>query len=494
MNGELQNPAGILVVDDKPDNLRLMAEVLQGEGYTVRVATGGEQALQSVQARLPDLILLDIKMPDLDGLEVCRRLKADPATRDVPVIFLSALREHEDKLRGFGAGGVDYITKPFIAEEVLARIRTHLALHNMHQELERQVFERTRALRTLSAGNQAVVHASDEGELIQQMCHAIVHEGGYLAARAELDESEIHHCSASEGSDHGGCQQWVNGMTPAEGPLLTPAANPLQGKPICKCGARFALELPIRDNGDILGRLLVFADKLESFSEAKNVSLLQEMAGDLGYGVVTLRARAEHLRNRERQERSFAQTIEALAATIEVRDPYTAGHQRRTTAIAEAIGRRMGLDEDRLKGLHIAGTIHDIGKISVPSSLLSKPGKLSDVEFAIIQLHPQTGYEILKGIEFPWPVADIVRQHHERQDGSGYPKGLHGKDILLEARILAVADMLEAISSHRPYRPALGIAFAIEELKKQSGSKLDSEVVACCVQLVEAGEFTDLSQ
>ena len=190
----------------------------------------------------------------------------------------------------------------------------------------------------------------------------------------------------------------------------------------------------------------------------------------------------------------FAQTIEALAATIEVRDPYTAGHQRRTTVIAEAIGRRMGLDEDRLKGLHIAGTVHDIGKISVPSSLLSKPGKLSDVEFAIIQLHPQTGYEILKGIEFPWPVADIVRQHHERKDGSGYPKGLHGKDILLEARILAVADMLEAISSHRPYRPALGIAFAIEELKKQSGSKLDSEVVASCVQLVEAGEFTDLSQ
>ncbi len=486
--------SSILVVDDKPDNLRLMSEVLQREGYSVRVAPGGELALKSVAARPPDLILLDIKMPDLDGLEVCRRLKADPASRDVPVIFLSALREHEDKLRGFEVGAVDYITKPFIAEEVLARVRTHLALHNMQQLLELQVAERTRALRTLSAGNQAVVHAVDVDGLLEAMCQAMIEIGGYRAAWVALDDGSIHQRGGSSEVPPEKCSALLEQAMEVAGPTLLIPKDWQPQQPLCACGAHAALLQTIYDNGQSLGRLLVFAEAVDSFSQARDIELLREMAGDLGYGIVTLRTREAHRKSRLQLERSFGQTIEALAATIEVRDPYTAGHQQRTTTIAEAIGKRMGLDEDRLKGLYIAGTVHDIGKISVPASILSKPGKLSDVEFAIIQRHPQTGYEILKGIEFPWPVADIVHQHHERQDGSGYPNGLLGEAILLEARILAVADMLEAISSHRPYRPALGIEFAVDELKKQSGSKLDSEVVAICVQLVEAGAFANLSQ
>ena len=477
----------ILVVDDKPDNLRLMAEVLQREGYAVRVAPGGEMALQSVRARLPDLILLDIKMPDLDGFEVCRRLKADPSSCDVPVIFLSALREQEDKLRGFEVGGVDYITKPFVTEEVLARVRTHLTLYTLQRDLGKQVTERTRALRTLSAGNQAVVHAQSEGELVESMCRAIVETGGYHAAWVMLDEGQQHHCGGGKSEAARQCGVRPDPTLIVEGPTMLLPEGWRKGEPLCECGAQAALLQRIFDDGRSLGSMLVFGADIACFADPGDITLLHEMAGDLGYGIVTLRTREAHSQQREAMERSFAQTIEALAATIEVRDPYTAGHQRRTTAIAEAIGQRMGLDEQRLKALHIAGTVHDIGKISVPASILSKPGKLSDPEFAVIKRHPETGYEILKGIEFPWPVAEIVYQHHERLDGNGYPRGLKGDEILPEARILAVADILEAISSHRPYRPALGIEVAVEELKKLRGSHLDAAAVDICLQLLEDG-------
>ena len=492
MNTTVQSE--ILVVDDKPDNLRLMSEVLEHEGYRVRVAPGGELALKSVSARLPALILLDIKMPDLDGLEVCRRLKADPMTADIPIIFLSALREHEDKLRGFEAGAVDYITKPFIAEEVLARVRTHLTLRNMQQLLEQQVSDRTRALRTLSAGNQAVVHAQDEEGLLKAMCQAIVDAGGYRAAWVALENGRTYQYGGNPQTAACDYAALLDQAISIDGPtLLLPQHKPAT-LPLCACGARAALFQNIYKGQQRLGHLLVFADELVSFSQPQDIQLLQEMAGDLGYGITTLRTRLAHQDSRRRLERSFAQTIEALAATIEVRDPYTAGHQQRTTAIAEAIAKRLGLDQDRLRGLFIAGTVHDIGKISVPTSILSKPGKLDELEFALIQKHSQTGYEILRGIEFPWPVAEIVHQHHERLDGSGYPRGLKGDDILLEARILAVADVLEAISSHRPYRPSLGIDFALEELKKQAGDKLDSQVVETCLALATSGELSSLVQ
>ena len=176
-------------------------------------------------------------------------------------------------------------------------------------------------------------------------------------------------------------------------------------------------------------------------------------------------------------------TIEALATLSEVRDPYTAGHQRRVTRLACAVARELGLPADRVAGLRVIGLLHDMGKISVPAEILSKPGKLSDTEFAIIKSHAQAGYEIVKEIRFPWPVAEVILQHHERLDGSGYPKGLTSPDIILEARILAVADVVEAMASHRPYRPALGIPAALEEITQKKGVLYDPEVVDTCIKL-----------
>jgi putative nucleotidyltransferase with HDIG domain len=175
--------------------------------------------------------------------------------------------------------------------------------------------------------------------------------------------------------------------------------------------------------------------------------------------------------------------IEAIALTVEARDPYTAGHQRRVAGLAIAIAKEMGLSQEAIRGISTAGIVHDIGKVQVPSEILSKPGKLSEIEFSMIKTHAQVGYDILKNIEFPWPIATAILQHHEMMDGSGYPMGLSGKDIILEARILAVADLVEAMSSYRPYRPALGIENALEEIIQYKGILFDQNVVDACLKL-----------
>jgi PAS domain S-box-containing protein/putative nucleotidyltransferase with HDIG domain len=182
-------------------------------------------------------------------------------------------------------------------------------------------------------------------------------------------------------------------------------------------------------------------------------------------------------------------TIQAIAQTVEVRDPYTSGHQKRVADLARAIATRMGLDADRVDGIRTAGVIHDIGKISVPAEILSKPGLLTPLEFSLIKTHSQIGYDILKDIEFPWDIATMVLQHHERLDGSGYPQGVTGERILLEARILTVADVVEAMASHRPYRPSLGMEKALEEIKDKRGRFYDPEVVDACVRLFTENNF-----
>jgi len=187
---------------------------------------------------------------------------------------------------------------------------------------------------------------------------------------------------------------------------------------------------------------------------------------------------------------SLIATVNTLASTVEMKDPYTAGHQRRVTILACAIAEEMGLTEEQFYGLRMAGLIHDIGKINVPAEILNKSGRISDTEFNIIKIHPQAGHDLLKEIEFPWPVAQIVLQHHERLDGSGYPQGLRGEEIMLEARILAVADVVEAIASHRPYRPARSIAVALEKVTKHRGIIYDPEVVDICTRVFIEKGFT----
>lgn len=221
---------------------------------------------------------------------------------------------------------------------------------------------------------------------------------------------------------------------------------------------------PLRESGVIVGVMVVVADITE---HRRMVEALRESL--------------------QKSRRIFDETIHALASAVEQRDPYTAGHQQRVARLACAIAGEMGLPAERIDGLRTAAIIHDIGKLSVPIEILSKPGRLSEAEHSILKNHPQAGYEILDGIEFPWPVARIVQQHHERMDGTGYPLGLQGHEILLEARILTVADVVEGIASYRPYRPANGIAAALAEIAEYRDSRYAPEVIDACLALFNKG-------
>ena len=213
---------------------------------------------------------------------------------------------------------------------------------------------------------------------------------------------------------------------------------------------------------------------------------LLEKVSDVG---VFQNVHTELHHSQERMRKTMGAIIQAMSLTIEKRDPYTAGHQRRVAKLCRAIATELGFSWDRIQGLRMAAAIHDLGKILVPAGILNKPGPMSEPEMAIIRMHPFTAYDILKGIQFPWPLAEIIYQHHERMDGSGYPRQLKDDQILLEARILSVADVVESMSTFRPYRPTIGMKEALMELRRQRAIQFDPKIVDVCILLLTKKDF-----
>ncbi len=360
-----------------------------------------------------------------------------------------------------------------------------------------------RTLRTLSEGNRSLIRSTDESQLLYAICRTAVEKGGYRMAwvgYVEQDAERSIRPVAQVGFEEGYLEQaritWADterGQGPtgraarsgqiqfAKNIAQDPTMSPWQAE-AAKRGYASSTAIPLLENGKCFGVLTIYAAEPDAF-DVDEIILLKEMADDLAFGILTLRVKVAHREHEQRLHKNMLQTVEAIAGIVEMRDPYTSGHQARVAKLAQSIAHQMGLSEDEMQVIHLAGLVHDLGKISIPAEILSKPARLNDIEYSLIKMHPQSGYDILKGIDFSWPIAQMVLQHHERLDGSGYPQGLKGEQILPGALILAVADVVEAMSSHRPYRPGLGVDAALEEIIRGRGTNYDAQVVDACVAL-----------
>jgi len=392
------------------------------------------------------------------------------------------------------------------ARDVTERKRAELALRRAD-----------RALRTLSACNEALVRAANEPGLLDAICRLVVETGGYRMAWVGFPEQDAAStvrpvARHGDGGDYLATAHisWAD-TEPGHGPtgtairtgtvqidqdfLSNPALAPWRQASIRR-GYQSSIALPLKSAAAAtLGVLTIYASEPDAFNEAE-VALLRELAEDLAFGIETLRTRSERdaavreqFHQAELLRQSLQDSIKAIADTVETRDPYTAGHQRRVGQLAIAVARELDLPEHEIRGIGLAASIHDLGKISVPAEILARPGKLSAIELMLLKNHAQAGFDILEDIQFPWPIASIVLQHHERQDGSGYPQGLQGEQILLESLILAVADVVEAMASHRPYRAALGIESALQEIERGRGTAYDAAVVDACARLFAEKRF-----
>ena len=361
----------------------------------------------------------------------------------------------------------------------------------------------------MSSCNEALIHATEEKRLLDEICRIIVDiEGyrlawvGYVEHDAQQTVRPVAQCGYEIGYLEHAAITWADNER-GGGPLgIAIRSGRIQVVQDVSTDPRFApwranaarlgygsvLVAPLVADSRVIGALSIHAEGADAF-DAGEIALLSELAADMAFGIVTLRTRGAHEQSAERLQRSMETTVQVIASTVEMRDPYTAGHQRRVAELATAIARELGLSEDQVHAVHLAGVVHDLGKIHIPAEILSKPGRLSAVEFELIKSHPEAGYDILKGVDFPWPIAQIVFQHHERLDGSGYPRGLEADEILLEARILTVADVVEAMSSHRPYRPSLGVEPALQEISAKAGRCYDADVVRACLALFREKGF-----
>jgi len=493
----------ILIVDDVAENLELLHDMLVGSGYGVVAAGNGKEALACLQAGEIDAIVSDVLMPVMDGFQLCRECKTNPAWRDIPFIFFTATyTEKKDEDFALALGADAYIIKPqdpaVFLEIIAAKLArpelraapaapssglddlTYLTEHN-----RRLIAKLEKKMAKLEAANRSVRRSEQQYRLLAENAHDVIFvldmdlNYTYVSPSVKLlrdyEPFEVIGRPAAETLTH---QSWEL----AAGIVAEEKAREINVKAELERSRTIELEMRRRDGTTVWTEV-----KVTMLRDAKD-----RPTGILGVTRdITDRKRGRDALDRslENLRKALGGTIHAIARVVEAKDPYTAGHQRRVADLSRAIATELGLDRDRCEGLRMAATIHDIGKISVPAEILSKPSRLTKLEKSLIETHSQTGFDILKDIDFPWPIAEIVLLHHERMDGSGYPQRLKGSDILMEARIIAVADVVEAMASYRPYRAALGIDLALAEISDNGGGKYDADVVRACLTLFREKGF-----
>lgn len=381
---------------------------------------------------------------------------------------------------------------------------------NTKRNLSEIALEATnRALKILSESNAALLYSETEQRLLHEYCRIAVETGGYRMAwigfAQDITNKSV--VPMAQFGDTDNCTELGNITWAVEDFENGPAGRAIRTMKVqvcediaadptmkfwrndaLKCGYRSLIVLPFVLSEDATACFSLFGTTAHSWT-APEIDLLIEVSADLAFGIKALRTAIAKAHHQEKLRISLEQTIQVIAETIGQRDSYTAGHQRRVASICAKVGIEMGLSEDRVHGLHLAATIHDLGKIGIPAEILVKPSKLSAMEYGLIKEHVNIGIKILEHVEFPWPITEIIWQHHERLNGTGYPRALKEDKLLLESKILAVADVVEAMASHRPYRPSLGIDAAIHEIITNRATLFDPEVVDVCVKVFKEKGF-----
>lgn len=497
----------ILLVEDEAVSALDMRRRLRSLGYGEPVlATSGEEAVERARDEKPDLVLMDIVLGQgMDGIDAAGRILAHHA---VPVIYMTSHEDPETLQRAKITEPFGYLLKPFEDRDLRTCIEMALYKHQMDHETRRKERWFATTLRSIA---DAVLTVDRHGRIT------------YINASAEAMTGADHHaCIDRHFAEHvdirsnGGSHRLQDPndllaqMTQIAQTAQTAQAtgtgfgfaassfSPLSHLSHLSPGSSAAYPIPpvqsVPAGQSAMTEAFVHGPDGAAHPVEMSASPLADPDGRrvgtvLVFRDITERRQSEEALRRSVEDlrRTLRQTVSALATASEKRDPYTAGHQSRVAELAHAMAVRVGLSGERLEGLRVAGMLHDIGKIHIPAEILAKPTRLSDLEMGIMRTHSQVGYDILKEIEFPWPVAQIVLQHHERLDGSGYPEGLSGESILPEARILAVADVVEAMSSHRPYRASLGLGPALAEIAAGRGTRYDRNMVDVCVSLFHDG-------
>jgi PAS domain S-box-containing protein len=452
-----------LMVDDSEEDVQLIIRELEKGGYNpvyerVETAATMKKALREKQW---DIILCDYKMPEFNAPSAIAILKQ--TNIDIPIIIVSGTIGEETAVECMHLGAQDYIMKANLSRlcPAIARETEEAKVRSMQKQTESQREAALEKSRESEERYKALFDRSLDLVYIFDFDGCFIDANAAALNRLGYTSEEIHSLN------------FASLLSEDQLPLAFKSLQEIKETGVQKELEEFSLR---RKDGTC-----IYVETQGSIVISKgNPVAIQSIARD-----ITERKQSEEKLQQtlDSLKKAVGTTIQVLVSALESRDPYTAGHQFRSAHLACAIAMEMGLAQEKIDGILMAGSIHDIGKLSIPSEILSKPTKLTNIEFSLIKEHSQCGYEMLKYVESPWPLAEIVHQHHERMNGSGYPRNLKGDEIIMEARIMAVADVVEAMASHRPYRAALGIEVALDEIMKNKGILYDDVVSDACLKL-----------
>ncbi len=460
----------ILIVEDSEDDTLLIIRNLKKGGYSpvyerVETTAAMKKALQEKQW---DIILCDYKMPEFDAPSAIALLKE--ANIDIPLIIVSGTMGEETAVECMRLGAQDYIMKGnlFRLCPAIARELKDVEVKNRQKQTESQREAVLEALRQSEEKYRSILETIQEGYFEVDFAGNFTFFNDSLCRNLGYSKEELMGMNNRQYTD----KEYSKKLFQAFNKVYN-TGEPTEGfdwQIIRKDGTKRSIEASVSLQKDSSGKPTGFRGIARDVTERKQ-------------------AEEKLLLTLESLRKAFGTIIKVMVSAVEMRDPYTSGHQIRSADLARAIATEMGLPQDKINGIRLAGSIHDIGKLSIPAEILSKPSKLTNIEFSLIKEHSRVGYEMLKDVESPWPLAQIVYQHHERIDGSGYPKNLKGDEIIMEARIMAVADVVEAMASHRPYRPGLGIDAALAEIEKNKGTHYDNTVADACLKLFREKDY-----